>query len=202
MKSICRAFRATRAAALLAVLLSALVLTLAVSGPALAAQKAAPKAAQTPDQNAQSIQNFFKNETAPSPKALDFSINGGYADIQTETPESSGRYFLAGQNIAAVAQDIYRLDLTFKKKLHRDVIDLAPEYFFTQQRSYYFWYNGGNRIVFKLGNARKEYKIQKKELTQIKVKSLETYSIDKTKLMMDLAIPDGATKAFLEIKFH
>lgn len=179
-----------------------LVLSLMVSGTALAAQKAAPKAATTPDQNAQSLQEFFKGETAPSPKSLDFMVDGGYADIQTETPESSGRYFLAAQNIAAVAQDIYRLDLTFKKKLQRDVIDLAPEYFFTQQRSYYFWYNGGNRIVFKLGNARKEFKIQKKELTEIKVKSLETYSIEKTKLQMDLAFADGGTKVALLLKFQ
>ncbi|WP_156921000.1 hypothetical protein [Fundidesulfovibrio putealis] len=179
-----------------------LVLSLAASGTALAAQKAAPKAATTPDQNAQSLQEFFKGETAPSPKSLDFVVDGGYADIQTETPESSGRYFMAAQNIAAVAQDIYRLDLTFKKKLQRDVIDLAPEYFFTQQRSYYFWYNGGNRIVFKLGNARKEFKIQKKELTEIKVKSLETYSIEKTKLQMDLAFVDGGTKVSLLLKFR
>lgn len=175
---------------------------LALSGPVLAAQKAAPKAATTPDQNAQNLQEFFKGETAPSPKSLDFVVDGGYADIQTETPESSGRYFMAAQNIAAVAQDIYRLDLTFKKKLQRDVIDLAPEYFFTQQRSYYFWYNGGNRIVFKLGSARKEFKIQKKELTEIKVKSLETYSIEKTKLQMDLAFADGGTKVALLLKFH
>jgi len=181
-----------------------LVLSLAVASAALAAQKAAKgsPAPQTADQNAQSLQEFFKGETAPSPKSLDFMVEGGYADIQTETPESSGRYFMASQNIAAVAQDIYRLDLTFKKKLQRDVIDLAPEYFFTQQRSYYFWYNGGNRIVFKLGNARKEFKIQKKELTEIKVKSLETYSIQKTKLQMDLAFAEGGTKVALLLKFQ
>lgn len=181
-----------------------LVLSLALSGAALAAQKAAkaPAAPQAADQNAQSLQEFFKGETTPSPKFLDFMVDGGYADIQTETPESSGRYFMAAQNIAAVAQDIYRLDLTFKKKLQRDVIDLAPEYFFTQQRSYYFWYNGGNRIVFKLGSARKEFKIQKKELTEIKVKSLETYSIEKTKLQMDLAFTDGGTKVSLLLKFQ
>jgi len=186
----------------LAAMVLSLVLSLALSGVALAAQKAAPKAATTPDQNAQSLQEFFKGETAPSPKSLDFIVDGGYADIQTETPESSGRYFMAAQNIAAVAQDIYRLDLTFKKKLQRDVIDLAPEYFFTQQRSYYFWYNGGNRIVFKLGSARKEFKIQKKELTEIKVKSMETYSIEKTKLQMDLAFADGGTKVALLLKFQ
>lgn len=188
--------------AVVAALFLALGLLLGASGPALAAQKAAKAPAAAPDQNAQSLQEFFKNETAPSSKTLDFSIEGGYADIQTETPESSGRYFLAAQNIAAVAQDIYRLDLTFKKKYQRDVIDLAPEYFFTQQRSYYFWYNGGNRIVFKMGNGRKEFKIQKKELTEIKVKSLETYSIEKTKLMMDLAFAEGGARVFLQIKFR
>jgi len=167
-----------------------------------AAQKSSPaKAVQPGDPNVQALQDFFRGETAPSPSKLDFVIEGGYADIRTETPESSGRYFLAAQTISGVAQDIYRLDLTFKKKFQRDVIDLAPEYFFTQQRTYYFWYNGGNRLVFKVGGARKEVKIQKKELTEIRVKSLETYSIEKTKLNMDFTLTDGAARIFLQIKF-
>jgi hypothetical protein len=178
---------------------------LLVAFPAVAAKKAArqdPAAPAAPgDANAASLTDFFKGEAATTPKSLDFVIEAGYADIRTETPESSGRYFMAGQSLAAVAQDIYRLDMTFKKKYERDVIDLAPEYFFTQQRSYYFWYNGGNKIVFKIGGGKKEIKIGKKELTEIKVKSLETYSIDKTKLPMDMNIQDGGTRVFLQLKF-
>lgn len=178
------------------------VFILALALPAGAARKAAkPQDPSAPDPNAQSLTEFFKGEAAASPKALDFRIEAGFADIQTQAAESSGRYFLAGQSLTGVAPDIYRLELTFKKKLQRDIIDLAPEYFFTQFRTYYFWYNGGNKIVFKLGNGKKTYPIPKKELTDIKVKSLETYSIEKTKLPMDLSIPDGGTKIFLQIKF-
>lgn len=182
----------------LAALLVALV---ALAAPAQAARKAPVQGSGTSDPNAQSLVEFFKGESAPSPKTLDFMIEGGYADIQTETPESSGRYFLAGQAITAVARDIYRLDLTFKKKYQRDVIDLAPEYFFTQQKSYYFWYNGGNKIVFKLGRGKKEFPIQKKELSQIRVKSLETFSIQKTKLAMDMILQDAGAQIYLQIKF-
>ncbi|GFK94707.1 hypothetical protein NNJEOMEG_02554 [Fundidesulfovibrio magnetotacticus] len=183
-------------AALLALLLFALAL------PAFAAQKTPkPKEQAAPDPNAQSLAEFFKDEAVTAPKALDFKIEAGYADIRAETPEASGRYFLAGQALAGVAPDIYRLDLTFKHKLQRDIIDLAPEYFFTQVKTYYFWYNGGNKIVFKLGNGKKAFPISKKELTEIKVKSLETYTIEKTKLPMDLVIQDGNTRIYLQIKF-
>jgi hypothetical protein len=181
-------------------LASVILLVLALAVPAAAAGK---EAGQQPaaDPNAQSLTDFFKNEIVASPRAMDFKVEGGYADIQTETPESSGRYFLASQAIVSVAPDIYKLSLSFKKKYQRDVIDLSPEYFFTQERSYYFWYNGGDRIVLKVGTGRKEFKIQKKELTQIKVKSLETYTIEKTKLGMDMVIPDGKSRIFLQIKF-
>ena len=153
--------RALRRAALLIVIL-------ALAAPALAAQKAkAPAPAPAPDPDAQALTEFFRQEAEKSPRTLDFKIEGGYADIRTEAAESSGRYFLAGHSITAVATDIYRLDLTFKRKFQRDVIDLTPEYFFTQQRSYYFWYGGGMKIVFKVGSARKEVKIPRKESTEI-----------------------------------
>lgn len=176
------------------------VLVLALAAPASAAKKSVEQQPAA-DANAQSLTDFFKSESVVSPKLMDFRVEGGYADIQTQTPESSGRYFLASQAVVAVAPDIYKLDLTFKKKYQRDIIDLTPEYFFTQEKSLYFWYNGGNRIVFKIGSGRKEFKILKKELTEIKVKSLETYTIEKTKLGMDLVIPDGGTRIFLQIKF-
>lgn len=187
-------------------LVIAFVVALLSAVPASAAQKAArPQGTTTvptaQDPNAASLLDFFKNEAVAAPKSLDFRIEGGYADIRAEAAESSGRYFLAGQSIAAVAPDIYRLDLTFKKKYQRDVIDLASEYYFTQQRTYYFWYDGGNRMVFKVGGGKKEVKIPKKELSEIKVRSLETYTIEKTKLGMNLSLTDGGTKIFLELKF-
>lgn len=187
-------------------LLAVLVLGLALAAPALAASKAAgrpasPSVPTEDDPNAKTLMDFFKTEAAASPKSMDFSIDGGYADIRTEAAESSGRYFLAGHAVTRVAPDIYRLDLTFKKKFQRDVIDLAPEHFFTQQRQYYFWYDGGNKIVFKVGSGRREVKIAKKELTEIKVRSLETYTIQKTKLSMEMSLTDGASKIFLQLRF-
>lgn len=188
----------------LALILTVLILAAA---QALAAQKAQKPAAQGtaqagPDPNAQSIADFFKGEAAAAPKNLDFSIQAGYADIRAESTDTSGRYFLAGHSLSAVAPDIYRLDLTFKKKFQRDIIDLAPEYYFTKQLSYYFWYNGGSKIVFKVGGAKREFVIPKKELTEIKVRSLETYTIEKTKLTMDLKIFDASAQVYLQIKFH
>lgn len=183
----------------------AVVMLLVILCAGLAAQAAqkAPAKAQppAPDPGAAALVEFFKQEAEQSPRTLDFRIEGGYADIKTETAESSGRYFLAGHSITPIAPDIYRLDMTFKRKYQRDVIDLAPEYFFTQQRSYYFWYGGGMKIVFKVGSGRKEVKIGKKELTEIKVRSLETYTIEKTKLSMDMSLGDGNTKIALQLKF-
>jgi hypothetical protein len=184
-----------------------LSLLLLAAAPAQAAQKAQKPAAQGtaqagPDPNAQSLADFFKGEAAAAPRTLDFSIEAGYADIRAESADTSGRYFLAGHALTSVAPDIYRLDLTFKKKLQRDIIDLAPEYYFTKQITYYFWYNGGSKIVFKAGGAKREFPIPKKELTEIKVKSLETYTIEKTKLTMDLKILEAATQVYLQIKFR
>ncbi len=188
-------------------LLAVLILGLALAVPAHAASRAAaPKPAPSVptemDPNAKSLLDFFKTEEAASPKSLDFSIDGGYADIRTDRAESSGRYFLAGHAVTRVAPDIYKLDMTFKKKFQRDVIDLAPEHFFTQQRQFYFWYSGGDKIVFKIGSGKKEVKIAKKELTEIKVRSLETYTIEKTKLTMDMSLSDGSAKIALQIRFN
>lgn len=176
------------------------VFALAPSGWARSAKKAAPTE-QARDPNAQSLMEFFKDEELKTAKTLDFQIFGGYADIRTGTAESSGRYFLAGHTIVPVAPDIYRLDLTFKHKYQRDIIDYNPEYFFTQQRSYYFWYNGGKRMVFKLGSGKKTFDTSKKEITQIKVQSLETYTVERQKLLLNLQFSDGDTSVMLEIKF-
>lgn len=180
---------------------------LALAAPQGLAAKKGQKAAVQPQQdvqdpNAQSLYDFFKSEAKPSAKALDFQLTGAFADIRTETPESSGRYFMAGSSIVPVAPDIYRLDLTFKKKYQRDIIDLSPEYFFTQEKSYYFWYDGGKKIVLKIGNGKKVFTIDKKELTQIKVKTLETYTVEKTRLDMNMSFTDGGSTIYLQIKFN
>lgn len=182
-------------------LLGTVCLILALAAGSALSAKPAKKAAPERDPNASSLTEFFKNESTDNPSTMDFQVNGGYADFKTDLPESSGRYFLAGQSITPVAPDIFKLSLTFKRKFQRDIIDYNPEYFFTQQRTYYFWYNGGNRIVFKIGGSKKAVKIAKKELVEIKVKSLETYSVDKQKLLMDLTLQDGGATIHLQLKF-
>ena len=176
------------------------ILLVLAAGSALAA-KSAKKAAPEQDPNAGSLADFFKGEATQSPSAMDFQIFGGYADFRGELPEASGRYFMAGQTISSVAPDIYKLDLTFKRKYQRDIIDFNPEYFFTQQRTYYFWYNGGNKIVFKVGGSKKVIKIARKELIDIKVKTLETYSVEKQKQLMDIQLQDGGATIYLQLKF-
>ncbi|GAB6037922.1 hypothetical protein JCM15519_24810 [Fundidesulfovibrio butyratiphilus] len=190
----------TRVPRALALCLALCLVAPVPTGWAKTAKPAAP-AAPARDPNAQSLMEFFKDEELKSAKNLDFKIIGGYADIHTDSAQSSGRYFLAGQNIAAVAPDIYRLDLTFKHKYQRDIIDYNPEYFFTQQRSYYFWYNGGKRLVFKLGSGKKTFDTSKKEITQIKVQSLETYTVERQKLLINLQFKDAGTSVTLEIQF-
>lgn len=160
-----------------------------------------PEGPKIEDPNAQSLAEFFKGESQNRTSKVDFTIETGHADIKGGSAETAGRYFMDGYAIAQVAPDIYRLDVNFKKRFQRDVIGLAPEHFFTQQRSYYFWYDGGSRIVFKVGDAKTEIKIAKKELTQIKVKSLETYSVERTKLPLDIRFSDAGSLIFLQILF-
>jgi hypothetical protein len=178
-----------------------LVILCAIQALALAktAKKAVPQDSGGEDA---SIVGFFKSEAAQqSYKNLDFQIMGGYADLRGELPEASGRYFLAAHNVAPVSPDIYKLELTFKHKLQRDVIDFSPEYFFTQMRTYYFWYDGGNRLVFKVGGGKKSIKIARKEITHIQVLSPETYNIEHQKNVMDIQFQDGDSHIYLQLKF-
>ncbi len=65
----------------------------------------APAAAGTgngpaPSESVASLQKFFKGqESKASSPAIDFEVAGGYADIQTGAPKSSGRYFLAASHV-------------------------------------------------------------------------------------------------------
>jgi hypothetical protein len=168
---------------------------LCAPGPGLAAGPAASDPIA-------SLQQFFKGqEGKTSAPAIDFSVVGGFADIDTGKGESSGRYFLAASHITRLSGDIYRLDLAFSKKLEPDIMDFSPAYYFTENRSYYFWYNNGDRIVFKIGSSQTAIPISRKEVTRVEIQSMETYSVDRQKLFKDLTFSDGKTAVSLQIRF-
>lgn len=177
--------------------LAAFFLLLAgLSGMARAA--GAPTAAES----IASLENFFKGQESKGvAPAIDFEVVGGFADINTGNTASTGRYFLAASHITRLAGDIYRLDMAFSKKESQDIMDFAPAYYFTENRSYYFWYNNGDRIVFKVGSSQATIPISRKEVTRVDIQSMDTYSVDRQKLFKDLSFSDGKTTVSLQIRF-
>ncbi|MDQ7831795.1 MAG: hypothetical protein RDU30_08685 [Desulfovibrionaceae bacterium] len=181
--------------AALAACLILLAALLAASAPAFAA------AASGSDPIA-SLQQFFKGqEGKSSAPAIDFEVVGGFADIATGSTDSSGRYFLAASHITRLTGDIYRLDMAFSKKLEQDIMDFSPAYYFTENRSYYFWYNNGDRIVIKIGASQATIPVARKEITRVDIQSMDTYSVDRQKLFKDLTFVDGNTAISLQIRF-
>jgi len=170
-------------------------------GALLAASCPALGAAATSDPIA-SLQQFFKGqESKGSAPAIDFEVVGGFADIATGSTESSGRYFLAASHITRLTGDIYRLDMAFSKKMEQDIMDFSPAYYFTENRSYYFWYNNGDRIVIKIGSSQATIPVTRKEITRVDIQSMDTYSVDRQKLFKDLTFTDGNTAISLQIRF-
>ncbi|MFZ5810932.1 MAG: hypothetical protein ACOY4F_02700 [Thermodesulfobacteriota bacterium] len=184
---------------LVAVLVAACLLSGARGGVSLAAEKHAPA---TGPESISSLQQFFKGqESKTSAPAIDFEVVGGFADIKTGSEESSGRYFLAASHITRLTGDIYRLDMAFSKKLEKDIIDFSPAYYFTENRTYFFWYNNGERIVFKIGSSQVALPLARKEIMRVEIQSLDTYSVDRQKLLRDLVFGDASTSVTLQIRF-
>ncbi len=148
------------------------------------------------------LSKFFRTQESKAASAvIDFKIVGGYADMQTGAADSSGRYFLAGHHISRVTASIFKMDLNFSKKLEEDVISFNPPYYFREKRTYYFWYDNGRKMVFKLGDKKVSIPIAKKELMRVKIKSLETYTIERKKLFKNIQLDDAGARIFLQIKF-
>jgi len=148
------------------------------------------------------LMRFFQSQESSAASAtIDFQIVGGFAEIQTGSPDSSGRYYLASNFISRVTANIFRMDLTFSKKLEQDIISFEPAYVFTEKRSYFFWYENGDKIVFRVGGGKTVIPIARKEIMRVQIKSLETYTIDREKLFKDLQFGDASTMVFLQIKF-
>ncbi|QLA14935.1 hypothetical protein [Desulfolutivibrio sulfoxidireducens] len=177
-----------------------------LTGPGAAAQVSGAgnqvEAQATGSDSISSLQRFFKGQEAKvSAPAIDFEVAGGFADIQTGSPESSGRYFLSASHITRLTADIYRLDLAFSKKLEPDIIDFSPAHYFVENRTYNFWYNNGERIVFKIGASQVAIPLSRKEIMRVDIQSLDTYNVDRQKLFKDLSFGDASTTVTLQIRF-
>ncbi|EFL50938.1 conserved hypothetical protein [Solidesulfovibrio fructosivorans JJ]] len=161
------------------------------TGPAFAA-----------DNTAQSLTRFFKGTTRslPSPD-IDFHITAGYAVLRTGKPDSSGRYAMTSINVARVAPDIYRLDLELEKPLPRDIPTFEQPYFFTEKRTYYFWYQNGKRIIFKVGDKKVTLPLGRKELLRVNIHSTDTYTLDRETMLKNLTFDDGTATIHLQLKF-
>ncbi len=164
---------------------------------------AAPAPTTGGDESTQTLTKFFQGTTRSLPAAaIDFSIEAGYADLRTANPDSSGRYSMTAINVTRVAPDIYRLDVSLEKPLSRDVQTFDQPYFFTDQRSYYFWYQNGERIVFKIGSQKTVVNLGRKEVLRVDVKSPDTYVIDRETMLRNISFADGQATIHLQLKFR
>lgn len=162
----------------------------------------APAMSPAEDDSTQSLLRFFQGKTRelPSP-GIDFQFTAGYAIIKTAAPESSGRYAMTAINATKVAPDIYRLDLSLEKPLPRDVVTNEQPYFFTEQRTYYFWYQNGEQIIFKVGGKKVALPLGRKDVLRVDIHSSDTYSIDRETMLKNITFDDGPTTIHLQLKF-
>ena len=168
-----------------------------------AADAADPVSGSGGGDSPQALAKFFQGTTRSLPAAnIDFSIDAGYADLKTASPDSSGRYAMTAINVARVAPDIYRLDVSLEKPLSRDVQTFDQPYFFTDKRTYYFWYQNGERIVFKVGGQKVVVPLGRKEVLRVDIKSPDTYVIDRETMLRDISFADGQATIHLQLKFH
>jgi len=166
------------------------VLVLALPGRALA------------DESTQALVRFFQGQTRSLPSAgIDFEITAGFALIQTGTPDSSGRYAMVASTITQVTSDIYRLDLSLEKPQPRAVPSFDQPYFFTLKRNYYFWYQNGEKILFKVGNKRVTLTTGRKDVLRVDIHSPDTYSIDRETMLRNLSFTDGPDTIVFQIRF-
>ena len=168
-----------------------------------AADAAGPASGAGGNDTPQALAKFFQGTTRSLPAAnIDFSIDAGYAVLKTASPDSSGRYAMTAINVARVAPDIYRLDMSLEKPLSRDVQTFDQPYFFTDKRTYYFWYQNGERIVFKVGGQKVVVPLGRKEVLRVDIKSPDTYVIDRETMLRDISFADGQATIHLQLKFR
>jgi hypothetical protein len=160
-----------------------------------------PARAET-DNSPQALERFFssRTKTLPSP-GIDFTVTAGFAVLQTGNPDSSGRYAMTSINVTNVAANIYRLDLQLEKPQPRETLSFQQPSFYTEQRTYYFWYANGRDIIFKVGGKRVTLPTGRKDVLRVDIHSPDTYTIDRETMLHNLTFNDGATQIVLQIRF-
>jgi hypothetical protein len=154
------------------------------------------------DASPQALERFFSSKSKSLPSAgIDFQITAGFAVLATGKPDSSGRYAMTAINVTNVATNIYRLDLQLEKPQPRDIDSLEQPYFYTEHRTYYFWYQNGEQIVFKVGGKRVPLPTGRKDVLRVDIHSPDTYSIDRETMLHNLTFNDGPDQIVLQIRF-
>lgn len=161
------------------------------------------RAARAADDSAAALIRFFqsKTRTMPAP-AIDFQIMAGYAVLRTGDPESAGRYAMTAINVSPVAPSIYRLDMSLEKPLARDTWSADQPYFFTESRSYFFWYQNGEQIIFKVGGRKVVLPLGRKDVLRVDIRSPDTYSINRETMLKNISFDDGPVTIQLQLKFQ
>lgn len=155
------------------------------------------------DDSGQSLSRFFQSKAKGLPAApIDFEIIAGYAVLRTGNPDSSGRYAMTSINTLKVAPDIYRLDMALEKPLARDVPTYEPPFYFTENRTYYFWYQNGEQILFKVGNKRVPVKLGRKDVTRVDIHPPDTYTVNRQTMLQNISFDDGGATIHLQLKFN
>ena len=155
------------------------------------------------DDSGQTLTRFFQAKGKDLPAApIDFQIIAGYAVLRTGNPESSGRYAMTSINLVKVAPDIYRLDMALEKPLARDVPTYEPPFFFTEKRTYFFWYQNGEEILFKVGSKRVPVKLGRKDVTRVDIHPPDTYTVNRQTMLQNISFEDGSTTIHLQLKFN
>jgi hypothetical protein len=159
--------------------------------------------ARAADESGQSLTRFFQSKGRDLPAApIDFQIIAGYAMLRTGNPESSGRYAMTSINTVKVAPDIYRLDMALEKPLARDVPTYEPPFFFTENRTYFFWYQNGEQILFKVGGKRVPVTLGRKDVTRVDIHPPDTYTVNRQTMLQNISFEDGSTTIHLQLKFN
>ena len=159
--------------------------------------------ARAADDSGQALSRFFQSKAKDLPAApIDFQVMAGYAVLRTGNPYSAGRYAMTAFNVVKVAPDIYRLDMALEKPLARDVPTYEPPFFFTENRTYFFWYQNGSEILFKVGAKRVPVKLGRKDVTRVDVHPPDTYTLNRQSLLQNIVFDDGPTTIHLQLKFN
>ncbi len=155
-----------------------------------------------PEISVSQLKKIFGRVKGQKPGKLDFTITGGYANFVRPYEEASGRYHIENQHLSRLTDYIYQLDIDFMKRLKVDLLDFSPNYTFREKKRLYFWYANGDRIIFKVGPSKQTIKIGQKSERQVKISSLETYSMEVTQLTQDFTLHDGKDEIVIQVKFR